>query len=100
MAGNWKVIFEPQGKNPGRLTKLAGRITGVADDPDGQNVGGIVVLVTNGSTRQEVSRVAYVRSNSKNPDTSFNEQLSRETQKARDACDLLNGTLASCGELV
>ena len=74
----WKVVLEPRDENPDEET-------------GGQNVGGIVIFLDDGSDKREVSRVAYVRRNSKNPRVSFKKQLAAEVEKAQISADQLNG---------
>lgn len=68
----------------------AGNETGT----DERNEGGMVIYLApnDTETRQEFSRVAFVRRNSSNPDASFERQLSVEISKARAARDLLNSS--------
>lgn len=83
----WKVIIEPEGKNPGLLDKAKSAVK-----PEHGNTGGLVIYLTgdNGQNRQEVSRVGYVRRNTKNPKTSFEKQLAEELKKANAAVEALN----------
>jgi hypothetical protein len=68
----WTVSLRAGGGEPGSDT--------------GNNQGGLVVYLTNGDRRKEVSRVAYVRRNSKNPKTSFEKQLRKEMDKGSHGC--------------
>lgn len=83
----WKVVLKPEGKNPGT--------------DDEKNEGGMVVQLLDGAGnfRQEVTRVAYARRHSRNPDADFDEQLRIEWDKAKAACDLLNEQLMGDGAL-
>lgn len=86
----WSVTAEPEGKNPGVLDKAKSAV-GIGTDPnDGSNVGGMIIFIVNGATKQEVSRVAWIRRNSKNPSTSFEKQLQAELDKARASVKILN----------
>jgi hypothetical protein len=79
----WTVICEPVEANP---------------DDTGNNQGGLVVYLTNGDRRKEVSRVAYVRRNSKNPKTSFEKQLRKEMDKGAMAAKTINDANAAVTE--
>lgn len=60
---------------------------------DGKNMGGIVVLLRKGDKYlgdSEVARVAYDRTNSKNPRVSFDIQVKKVQKKAHTAVDVLN----------
>lgn len=84
---DWKIVVKPEGKNPGG-----------ADDT---NEGGMVLYLHDGSAhqRQEVSRVAFARRHSRNPDVPFKNQLDVEMEKARTAVGVLNEQLAGAGDL-
>lgn len=85
----WNILAEPQGANSGASPESA------------ENTGGVVVYLIEGSdrsTRQEVSRVAYDRSKSKNPRTTFDTQLTKELAKAVTACQKINDLMGD-GEL-
>ena len=96
--GEWRVITKAEGKNPGPLPgrvkqaaqAVAATVRRGGNEPGVDNVGGIIVLITNGTTTQEVSRVAWVRRASENPEVPFKEQLDREIQKANEAAATLN----------
>jgi hypothetical protein len=97
----WRVVAEPVGNNPGKLAKAVAEKGLPSGTKRGVNEGGMVVYVSDGASyKQEVARVAWIRRHSKNPGKSFNEQLAMVVAAAREACDLLNGTLAGSGELV
>lgn len=86
----WNILAEPQGANSGATPESA------------ENTGGIVIylmLDTDRITRQEVTRVAYDRSRSKNPRTTFDTQLTKELAKAVTACQKINDLLVEAGEL-
>lgn len=111
MSDVWKVVVEPQGNNPG--TQTAKKKKGVVDrakeavgsssssEPEqGLNEGGMIVYVTNANgAKQEVSRVGFVRRNSKNPKVPFDKQLRAEIDKARAAVGALNEQFVGTGEL-
>lgn len=59
----------------------------------GKNTGGLVVYLTDGEDWREVTRVAYARQDSRNPEIPFEDQLQEELEKAGEACDVLNETL-------
>jgi hypothetical protein len=63
--GNWKIECEPDGVN------------------DGVNECGMVIYLTDGQERREVSAVGFVRRNAKNPEVDFEPQLDREIAKAK-----------------
>jgi hypothetical protein len=90
MAGKWKIVCEPEGKttymNPD------------GDDDEGRNEGAMKVLLVNGSFREEVSRVGFVRRNSKHPDVDYADQLTAEVEKARASVVVLNEQFEFSGE--
>lgn len=95
----WKIVTEPKGKNPGVLKKAAGE-AGVLGNDTADNIGGIIIyLVGEDGVKEELSRVAFVRRNSKNPDTPFKDQLRIEVEKAHAACEELNGLFENQGVL-
>lgn len=57
------------------------------------SVGGMVIYVTDGSVKHEVSRVGFNREFSANPNRSFQETLNEELEKAREAARIINETL-------
>lgn len=77
----WKVEIEPEGKN------------------DGVNEGGLVIYLNNGSKREEVSAVGWVRRNTGNPDVEFEPQLKKEYAKAQVAARTMNDLLGSPARL-
>lgn len=79
---SWKIVAEPKAANE-----------------NDQNKGGIIVYMVNGHVRQEVSRVAFIRRESKNPDIAFADQLRTEVAKAKTAIAMVNGLLDESGEL-
>lgn len=79
---SWKIVAEPKGGNEHE-----------------SNTGGIVVYMVNGMIRQEVSRVAFVRREAKNPDVTFADQLRTEVAKAKTAIEMVNNLLDESGEL-
>lgn len=94
VAGTWRVVCEPVGTNPGLLKKAASE-AGLAE-----NTGGMVIYLVNADgVKEEVSRVAYVRRNAKNPKNSFDKQLDIEMEKAEKSIEILNAKLAAAGEL-
>lgn len=58
-------------------------------------VAGLTIYVTDGNhfRRHEVGRVAFTRSNSINPDVSFEDQLDAVMARAEKVRDLINDTL-------
>jgi len=87
----WEVEIEPVGRNPD---------SDEAAKKDPENMGGMVIWLKRGWTREEFSRVAFVRRVSKNPKRSFDEQLDEELKGAEAACAALNKYhLGSPGEL-
>jgi hypothetical protein len=103
-------VCEPKGKNPGLVTKpkgglidkartaLGGSSQQTETEQSTENMGGMVIFVTNGSFKEEVSRVAWIRRASKNPDVDFATALQRELDKARESVKVLND-LQGNGEL-
>lgn len=78
----WIVICDPEGKNPGTLAKAKSKVTG-------QNQGGMIVRITNGSNTEEVGRVGFIRSNSSNKRVSFKAMLDKMTTLAWEVADEL-----------
>lgn len=92
----WKVVCEPHGENPGMLDKAKDAV-GITPSPE--NIGGVIIYVTDGAGRkEEVSRVAWIRRASVNPKTGFAKQLQTEVTKAKEATDILNGLLSPSGD--
>jgi hypothetical protein len=88
VAEPWKVVFAVEEGNP------------AVDRPEvAENGGGMVVYVTDGSMRREVTRVAFVREHSKNPDVLYEDQLDAEVRKAQKSVDLLNAQFEQAGVL-
>jgi peptide subunit release factor 1 (eRF1) len=90
MAGKWEIVCKPEGKTEYRNP----------DEEYGVNMGAMRVLLVNGDFRDEVSRVGFVRRNTKNPDTGYKEQLHKEVDKARASVEILNDQLAGSGEVL
>jgi hypothetical protein len=90
MAGKWNIVCEPEGKttymNPD------------GDDDEGRNEGAMKVLLVNGSSREEVARVGFVRRNSKNPDKAYSDVLTDVVETARASVKLLNEQFEFSGE--
>lgn len=94
--GDWHVTYRVEGKQ-GALPEGA-EVSG--DAPvQGLNLGGIIIEVSNGATKQEVGRVAFQREHSKHPDVALEDQVKVVTDKARAAVTLLNEDLSGNGEL-
>jgi hypothetical protein len=89
----WNVICEPHGNNPGFIKRA------LRSGETPENTGGIIVYLVNGSAKQEVSRVAYIRRARvcKNPSRTFKAQLQIEVDKAREAASKIN-ELAAAGD--
>jgi hypothetical protein len=92
MAGKWDIVCKPEGKTVYKNPD--------GDDDEGQNMGAMRVLLVNASSdfEDEVARVAFVRRNSKNPDTPYDEMLTKVINMARTSVDLLNTQFASSGD--
>jgi hypothetical protein len=87
--GKWKVVIEPEGKNPGLVDKAK-----AAAGLGSEQVGGMVIYVTDGgNVKNEVAAVGYIRKHTANPCVSFVKQLEAEVEKAQQACDKLNELL-------
>ena len=78
----WKVIAEPIEANPPEPNKAKGE--------EDKNLSGLVIYLTNGSQKREVSRVAYVRRFSANPKDSFQKRLQKELDKANSSVQVMN----------
>jgi hypothetical protein len=96
----WQIIVQPEGKN--------GVLPSGADQPasgetvQGENQTGMVIYLTEegtGSAKREISRVGFVRRNTKNPKVKFDDQLEKELGKARKSRDLLNSLAENAGVL-
>lgn len=72
----WTVICEP-----------------VSNNANYKNKGGLVVLLTDGEHRHEVSRVSFTRRHSRNPEVAFDEQIQAEVAKAEEAAQIVNALL-------
>jgi hypothetical protein len=83
----WEIVVEPQGNNPGFLDQAKAKLE---KQEDVENTGGMIIYLSNGQQKQELSRVAYIRRNSKNPEVKFQDQLAQEVTKAREAVKVLN----------
>lgn len=90
MAGKWDIVCKPEGKTTYKNPD--------GDDDEGQNMGAMRVLLVNSDFEDEVARVAFVRRNSKNPDTPYDEMLTKVINMARTSVDLLNTQFASSGD--
>lgn len=90
---DWKIVVDIEGKNPGDAKE--------DDESQGINQGGFVIFAQlgDGYGRREVSRVAFIRRNSANPDVSFAEQLGIEMTKAKEAVAAANELFANAGTL-
>lgn len=82
---SWNVKVEPEPENP---------------SGDGKNEGGLVVYVTDGYERHEVSRVLFVRKHSPNKRVPFSKQLRQVRATAADAARALNDAEAAEGDEV
>jgi hypothetical protein len=78
--GRWKVESKPVPENP---------------TPEGKNESGVVVTITDGNQKVEVSRVLFVRRNARNKSVGFKRQLLKELDKAYDAVEVLNDSYLS-----
>lgn len=95
----WQIIVQPEGKN--------GVLPSGADQPasgetvQGENQTGMVIYLVeeNGSGKREISRVGFVRRNTKNPKAKFDDQMEKELGKARKARDILNSLAENAGVL-
>lgn len=82
---SWSITVEQEGKNPGPIDKMKALTTSNAG-----NMGGLVIYLTDGTTKEEFTRVAYVRRVSNNPTVKFQDQLAEELEKAKIAAEALN----------
>lgn len=90
----WTIAVRPKGKNPGSLK------AGEKEGEQGTNEGGMVIeLVSSSGGREEVTRVAWVRQNSIQPELPFGEALDQEMEKAKKSIEVLNELVAGAGEL-
>lgn len=97
MPQTWKVVAEPHGNNPG----FVDRARAAVGRSEPENTGGMIIYVTDGATKREVSRVAWIRRSTvcKNPGNSFEKQLKIEVDKAKAAVDQINTLFAGAGEM-
>lgn len=70
----WSVITEAQDVQAG----------------NGQNRSALVVMLTDGNAKIELSRVGMVRRNTKNPKIEFPDQLQLELNKASECATTIN----------
>jgi hypothetical protein len=91
----WNVVAKPEGNNPGVVRKAAAAVGVGSIDPPPENIGGMIISVSDGTSMQEVSRVAYIRRPTacRNPNTTYRAQLEIELDKARATCEKLNALL-------
>jgi hypothetical protein len=75
MSEKWHVVQEPVGENP---------------SPDGKNMSGVVIYITDGVRKVEVSRVGFVRRNTVNKTIGFRRALKQQLDRAYDAVLSLN----------
>lgn len=75
---SWEISCRPEGKNQ-----------------DGENKGGIVVYLVNGTAREEVGRVAFDRSESESPGRPFAEVLDEYLANAKKGAEAVNTMVAS-----
>jgi hypothetical protein len=97
--GPWRVVCEPEGNNPGILGKAKAAASMAVSGDEPENMGGMVIYLTNGTSKEEVSRVGWIRRATKNPKTSFEKQLSKEVEKATASADTLNNLAKTAGVL-
>jgi len=76
----WRVSCEPKEERRGS---------------DGENIGGMVIYLTNGSEKEEFSRVAFARRNSKHKTSTFKSKLREEIEQATAAVETLNTILGN-----
>jgi hypothetical protein len=90
----WRIMWRPEGKN------------GEVGSAEAKNGGGLAIYLVPVDRsnvdlgKQEVSRVAFVRRNSKNPSVSLEAKLAEEVNKARVALKILNEQFDGTGELL
>ena len=97
--GKWHVIYEwaPGGNtenfNDGGLVIIATDIPRSIIDQaalEHTDVREFRFPASDAYTIKEISRVAFIRRNSNNPDTDFVAQLEKETQTAQAVADMIN----------
>ena len=84
---SWSIVCKPEGKYVPRKS----------EDEDDR---AMVVLLVRGPRQEEISRVGWVRHNTKHPQRSFDKQLDKEIEKARKSRDLLNELCDDSGVLL
>lgn len=90
----YRLVARPEGKH------------GEPGSSEAKNEGGMAIyLVPTAATdverqKQEVSRVAFIRRNSKNPSVTLEAKLDEEMLKARVALKILNEQFDGTGELL
>lgn len=122
MSDEWTVVCDIIGQNPGMTdtelphrpkdpvksasTKVKAQFTKdlaefeAAINRAYDNIGGFVIALENATgTRHEISRVAFIRRVSKNPEVSFEDALDAELKKAEKAAKKLDEYLAGSGNL-
>lgn len=79
----WSVLCEPKGDNP-------------AGPAPGKNLGGLVIYLTDGTVRQEVSRVLFVRRNA----TASANRIKKFKQQLRDQLAVANASAKTVNDLI
>jgi hypothetical protein len=79
----WSVVCEP--RSPNR---------------EGDGTGGVVVYLMRETTLVEVSRVGFVRSQTADPDTAFQEKLVEVVDRAQEAADTINDLMVEHQRLI
>jgi hypothetical protein len=91
MAGDgWKVVMEPQGTRLPDVEKEGEEVP---------NKSGMILYLVGPTGRHEITRVGFIRRNTKNPEVPFEEQLDKEVEKVRKAMGFLGEIVAQAGEL-
>lgn len=89
----WYVVCDPVSRNGEREAP-----EGESGKSEERNDGGLSVVLTDGTNKREVSRVAFVRRRSSNRKTSFKRQLQTEIRKAEEAAEEINAGLRRARE--
>lgn len=89
----WQIVCTPDGRNPGVRPGEDGPPT------ESKNFGSMIVSLRNEDAEHEVSRVAFVRQNSINPDTAFRPALLDVIERAEICVDTLRKYCSDSGDL-
>lgn len=91
-AARWEYILVPVTGNETVAAEMADDVPKKAKI-ERKNLGGLAVVLTNGSVRREITRVLKARRHSSSPGTSFRRALDAAQEDVQAAVDALNARL-------